>query len=222
MPELLCPSCGAEVPLHSAAMPYAVCSYCQSLLLREGGALQSVGTSAVLPFDVSPIMIGTSGKVDGISFSVVGRVRRGWADGAWNEWLLVCADGTMRWLGEAMGQFMLLIERADLLPMPAIADFARDGALPLGTQITLNEITYTAADIKQAKCLGGEGDLPFPAPPDWVITSVDFRSPQGAFLNVQHDTQGTSVWGGRYVDLAELEPSGLRRFDDWVMPKALR
>ena len=60
MPELLCPSCGAEVPLHSAAMPYAVCSYCQSLLLREGGALQSVGTSAVLPFDVSPIMIGTN------------------------------------------------------------------------------------------------------------------------------------------------------------------
>ena len=128
----------------------------------------------------------------------------------------------MRWLGEAMGQFMLLVERPDLLLLPPMQDFARDGNLPLGTRVTINDITYTAADIKQARCLGGEGDLPFPTPPDWTVTSVDFRSPEGTSLNVQRDTQGTSVWVGRYVDLPDLEPVGLRRFDDWIMPEGLR
>src|SRR3546814_4157139 len=38
-------------------------------------------------------------------------VRWGWTDGSWNEWLLLFADDRHAWLGEAMGQFMLLAER---------------------------------------------------------------------------------------------------------------
>jgi hypothetical protein len=48
--------------------------------------------AASLPFDVSPHQLGTGQVVDGARFTVVGRVRWGWADGAWNEWLLQSPD----------------------------------------------------------------------------------------------------------------------------------
>jgi hypothetical protein len=210
------------VPLRRAALAYAVCPYCQSLLLRGEGDLRAVGKSAVLPFDVSPIVIGTRGKVQHTGFEVVGRVRWGWRDGAWNEWLLVLADGSTRWLGEAMGTFMLLADAPQARHLPAVDAFAGGGAIAPGTELVIDGKHFIAADVKQATCLGGEGELPFATPADWTITSIDFRSPGGACLSVQRDARETSVWIGRYVDLADLAPSGLRRFEDWAMPEAMQ
>jgi predicted RNA-binding Zn-ribbon protein involved in translation (DUF1610 family) len=222
MPDISCPSCGAAVPLRHAAVPYVVCPQCQSLLLRGDDDLRAVGQAAVLPFDVSPIMIGTRGTADGIAFEVVGRVRWGWVDGAWNEWLLALADGSTRWLGEAMGTFMLLADAAKARDLPAIRAFADGGTIAPGTTVTVDGQDFVAADVKTATCLGAEGQLPFAAPKDWAITSIDFRNPAGASLSVQRDSRETSVWIGRYVDLAHLAPKGLRRFDDWAMPHALQ
>ncbi len=218
LPEISCPSCGAAVPLRRAAVPYVVCPQCQSLLLRGDDGLKTVGTAAILPFDVSPIVIGTRGTTEGQAFEVVGRVRWGWTDGAWNEWLLTLADGSTRWLGEAMGTFMLLADA----PLPALRDFADGGAIAPGLRVTVDGQDFVATDVKTATCLGAEGQLPFAAPAHWTITSVDFRNPDGASLSVQRDDRGTSAYCGRYVDLIDLAPTGLRRFDDWAMPKGLQ
>lgn len=222
MPDISCPSCGGAVPLRRVALPYAVCPYCQSLLVRDDGDLRAVGKSAVLPFDVSPIVIGTRGSAEGLAFEVVGRVRWGWTDGAWNEWLLAMGDGTTRWLGEAMGTFMLLAEAPEVCDLPAIKAFADGGAITPGYRVTINGQRFRAADMKQARCLGGEGELPFATPPDWTMTSVDFRNPDGGSLSVQRDAHGTSAWLGRYCELADLKPSGLRRFADWALPEGLQ
>lgn len=222
MPEISCPSCGGAVPLRRAALAYVVCPYCQSLVLRGDGDLRALGKSAVLPFDISPIVIGTRGTIDRIAFEVVGRVRWGWRDGAWNEWLMALADGSTRWLGEAMGTFMALADAPHARHLPLIEAFARGDAITPGATVDIDGRRYVAADVKQATCLGGEGELPFPTPADWTIASVDFREAGGACLSVQRDARETSVWAGRYVDLAELAPSGLRRFDDWTMPEGLQ
>ena len=217
MPELACPSCGAPVPLRSAAMPYAVCGHCHSVLLREGDGLDLIGKSAVLPFDVSPIQLGTTGSIDGVAFEVAGRVRWSWTDGSWNEWLLSCSDGQARWLSEAMGQFMVLAERPDLLADPLLTGFAAGDPIRVGDRLG----DYGAADVKQVECLGGEGDLPFPTPTDWTMTSVDFKSPGGAALSVQRDAKGVSAYAGRYVTLRELAPKNLRPIEGWSLPAGL-
>jgi hypothetical protein len=217
-----CPSCGAEVPLRSAAMPYAVCAYCQSVVMREGDHLREIGKAAVLPFDVSPIQLGTSGEADGCMFQVAGRVRWGWSDGSWNEWLLTCSDGQHRWLGEAMGQFQLLTEQPGAMDDPLLQSFAAGNAIAPGDQATIGDVAYAAADIKQASCLGGEGDLPFPTPADWTMVSVDFKAKAGQSLSVQRDAQGTSAYAGRYVELAELKPKNLRLVEGWTLPDALK
>jgi len=117
-----------------------------------------------------------------------------------------------------MGQFQLLTERADLASDPLIAGFAKGGAIRVGDRLA----GWQASDVKDVTCLGGEGDLPFPTPADWQMTSVDFRSPDGSALSVQRDPQGVSVYAGRYVELADLRPSRLRALDGWTIPEALR
>jgi len=218
MASLDCPACGAEVPLRSAAMPYAVCGHCHSVLLRDDAGLSDIGKSAVLPFDVSPLQLGTSGVADGVRFDVAGRVRWGWEDGSWNEWLLACGDGRVRWLGEAMGQYMLLSESTDLLGEPLLERFAQGDAITVGDTLA----GFTATDVKQVRCLGGEGDLPFPTPTDWTMASVDFRDAAGASLSVQRDAKGVSAYVGRYLGLAEFAPRNLRQIDGWALPVELR
>ena len=222
MPQLNCPTCGAAVPLRSAAMPYAVCAYCQTLILREGEDLRAIGKTAVLPFDVSPIQLGTTIEADGIRFTVVGRVRWGWTDGSWNEWMLQGGDGQTRWLGEAMGSFMVLKELPAVLDAPLAKAFAEGQPIARGATFDAAGRSFRASDIKQAQCLGGEGDLPFPTPTDWTVTSIDFRSQDGAALNLQRDAEGTQAWFGEYSDLAALNPINARVIDGWTMPMAFR
>lgn len=216
-----CPSCGAALPVRSAALPYCTCGYCRSLLLRDGLEVQDVGKVAVLPPDVSPIQLGTSLRVEGLSLTVVGRVRWGWADGSWNEWLLDGGDGTERWLGEAMGAFMLTAARPDLLEQPMIQGFAASGAVAVGTRLVVEGVGLLAIDCKEAQCLGSEGDLPFPTLPGRTMTSIDFRGPNREAVSLQRDERGPSVWLGYYSDLAALAPANLRAIDGWSIPREL-
>lgn len=223
MSALLCPSCGAPVPLRSAAMPYAVCAYCQTVLMREGAGetmgLRHVGKSATLPFDVSPIQLGTRGLVrDDLGFEVVGRVRWGWSHGSWNEWLARCDDGSHRWIGEAMGSFMLLAEDDSLLTLPMLKRFAEGDVPTIGTKLNP---ALVVSDVKEARCIAGEGDLPFPTAPDWTMTSVDFRSASDSALSVQRDANGITAWSGRYLTLGELKPTNLRAIEGWAIPEPL-
>ncbi|MFT4053440.1 MAG: DUF4178 domain-containing protein [Novosphingobium sp.] len=207
--------------MRNAALPYSTCSYCQSLLLREGLEIQDVGKAAVLPPDVSPIQLGTSLQVEGLFLTVVGRVRWGWADGSWNEWLLDGGDGTERWLGEAMGAFMLTAARPDLLEQPPIQTFMASGAIAVGSRITIEGVTLLAIDRKEAECLGSEGDLPFPTLSGRTMTSVDFRGPNREAVSLQHDERGASAWLGYYSDLGSLAPSNLRAINGWNIPQGL-
>lgn len=213
-----CPNCGAAVTFRSAALPSRICDYCQTILVRSGDGVEAVGKAASLPFDVSPIQIGTRGRFDDEGFEVIGRVRWGWTDGSWNEWLLLFDGGSNAWLGEAMGQYMLLRERplADIrTPIPLSV---ADGGVPIGTEIQVDGGILTAADARPATCIAAEGELPFTAPAGWSIYSVDFRSPSGRAASLQREEGGASFYDGRYVTLAELAPQNLRDLEGWPKP----
>jgi hypothetical protein len=189
--------------------------------MRIDGAFKNMGKIAILPFDISPIQIGTSGRVDNLNFEVVGRVRWGWVDGSWNEWMLLMADGTTRWLGEAMGQFMLLAER-DLktLSTPVIKDLRAGRDARIGKEGKIDGATFTVSDVKQATCIGSEGELPFTAPQGWSVYSVDFRSDTGDCASFQRDRMESSFYMGRYVELSDLSPTNLRVIEGWDLPRA--
>lgn len=219
MLKLPCPNCGSEVVFRSPALPVRVCDYCQSTLVRSDEGVREIGKAAALPFDVSPIRIGTRGRFEGQPFEVIGRVRWGWTDGSWNEWLLLFGDGRHAWLGEAMGQFMLLFERETRpLRARAVRSLIAGETVPVGTKAQIDGEVLTVADVRDATCIAAEGELPFAAPNDWTVLSVDFRSASGRCASLQRDEDGAHFYDGRYVTLAELAPSNLRPIEGWRMP----
>lgn len=214
-----CPNCGADVVFRSPALPGRVCDYCKSMLVRSDSGITQVGKAAVLPFDVSPVQIGMRGSFGGKGFEVIGRVRWSWEDGAWNEWLLLFDDNSNAWLSEAMGQFMLLWERPfDSVRTKALRTVAQGGEAVPGSEVQLDGNKLSISDAREVLCVAAEGELPFTAPAGWRIYSVDLRGSEGECANLQRDGVTMSFYEGRYVELAELSPHGLRRIEGWELP----
>jgi hypothetical protein len=181
--------------------------------------VEAVGRAASLPFDVSPVQIGMRGSFEGRGFEVIGRVRWDWTDGSWNEWLLLFDDGSNAWLGEAMGQYMLLRERPlGDINAPAVNALAEGENVPVGSEATVDGETLIVSDAREATCIAAEGELPFAAPTGLNIYSVDLRSTSGRVASLQREGELPSFYDGRYVTLAELAPRGLRAFEGWPMP----
>lgn len=219
MIEANCPNCGAAVRFRSADLPVKVCGYCRSSLVRTGGVLESMGVAAAVPDDVSPLQIGTRGQWDGAPFELIGRVRWRWADGGWNEWLMLFADHSTGWLGEAMGRYMALqaIDHSGM--RTGVVRALRDDTLiTLGMDATIDRVRYSVTDIKQATCVASEGELPFNAPAGLTMKSVDLMAADGHCASAQKEGGSVAVYVGMYVDLAGLRVTNLRTFDDWPMP----
>src|SRR5579884_2268728 len=161
MPSFNCPSCGAELTFRSSVSVSCVCPYCRSLVVRHDTNVEAIGKMADLPADISPFQIGTTGKYKHISFTLVGRVKIGWHDGCWNEWFMFTDEGKKGWLAEAQGSLAISFE-TELPPGKALPPAQ---SLPsLGQILSLHDAFFTVTDLKQAECLGSEGELPFPAP----------------------------------------------------------
>ncbi|WP_067733467.1 DUF4178 domain-containing protein [Novosphingobium naphthalenivorans] len=213
-----CPSCGAALPVRGFGVPYTTCHHCQALILRQGQSVEMVGKVAVVPDDISPVQIGTRFRLGAEDFVAAGRVRWAWSGGSWNEWLLFSAAGRSHWLGEAMGMYMLTAECPDALVDPQVVRFAQGADLAVGQTISSGTTRFAVTDIKRAECLGGEGDLPFPAHSGRTMTNVDLRGPSGEALSLQRDAEGTSAWLGTWHELADLNPSSLRELEGWSLP----
>lgn len=212
-----CPQCGNPLTYTSPALPVKVCERCQSVVVRRGEGLERIGEVAVLPFDVSPVQIGSMGLYDGQGFTIVGRIRWGWSAGSWNEWLALFDDGSKAWLGEAMGDFMLLRE-VDLVTCADVQRATASGMPPLGAGVDIGGVLYTATDIKSAHILASEGELPFRCTTDWTIESADFRSTGRDCASFQRDDDGASLYVGRVVSLADLRMHNLRAIEGWATP----
>ena len=156
-----CPSCGAQVQFRSHASVMAVCEFCRTTVLKDAASVGAQGKLSDVLEDYSPIQVGTSGVVGGRNFNVVGRIQLRYDSGFWNEWFIVFDDGASGWLGDASGQYSLTIEREAEGALPAF-----DEVSP-GRLYTVNGERYTAADKHVAKCIGGQGELPFKVGDGW-------------------------------------------------------
>lgn len=208
--KLGCPACGAEVDFKSRSAVFAVCSYCQSTLIRHDVDLEAIGKMAELPPDMSPFQVGTRGTYEGKRFELLGRLKIAWEDGVWNEWYALFDDGREGWLAEAQGFFMMSFPQAVPSSLPDAA------AVKVGRRITLaSGQKFTVDDIKQATCVGSEGELPFPAPRGRESLSVDLSGPEATFANIEYAEDGRRLYTGKYVEFDDLKLSNLRELDGW-------
>lgn len=216
---LACPQCGSAIEPAMPGLPVVTCPSCVAMVLIDGGRIEHVGDSGRMPFDVSPLQIGTTLMVDGARGEIVGRERWAWDRGSWNEWLLQLPGADHRWVAEEAGYYMVMAAiqpRADV--GRRMAELGRLGRAALGTSVTVDKVSYTVADVKTVFCVASEGHLPHIVPTALQRQSVDLRSRSGAVLTWQKDRVDSGWWLGAYHTLEQLSPQGLRRFEGWPVP----
>ncbi|MDR0480975.1 MAG: DUF4178 domain-containing protein, partial [Gallionellaceae bacterium] len=163
-----CPQCGAPVEFRSAAAVMAVCASCRSTLLKRGADVERIGEMAAVLDDASPIQLNTAGRYDKRAFTVLGRIQLSYDAGSWSEWYVVFDDGAFGWLSDASGQYAITV----LLTDTHNAWPAFDKIKP-GLRIELGGNIYLASDVRSARCIGGEGELPFRVDAGWETRAAD-------------------------------------------------
>jgi hypothetical protein len=211
--EVSCPGCGAAVKFVSAASLLAVCSYCRATLLRRDLDVERIGTMAQLVADGTLLQLGAEGVYRSTHFAVVGRVQVRYDEGGWNEWYLVFDDGRAGWLGEAAGEYTISFET------PLVGHAPAWEALRPGATLTLSGVTYEIADVRRARVVGGEGELPFRVEGEYETAAADLRTHDARFATLDYSDAdaGTPprVYVGEVVELATLGLRGLRELDGW-------
>ena len=207
-----CPNCGAAVPFPSAIVVFAVCGFCRSNVVRRDAdaVLEHLGQQAQLPPDLSPIRIGTCGVYTCHRFNVTGRIRVGYDQGSWNEWLIDFGEDRWGWIAEAQGFYAASFEIA------APPDLPEASALTLGAILRIGEVDYSVRDIKSTQILGSEGALPMVAVPGRTAVSIDLGAPNRQFANVEFSADGVRVFIGHSLTFAELEFTDLRLLPGWT------
>jgi hypothetical protein len=216
-PVTFCPECGAPAPFRGTAVTL-VCEYCSSTIVRTGVDLRLVGKVSAILDNGSPILLGSRGRHSGTGFEVAGRLQVTYGRGAWNEWFLAFADGTIGWLADALGQYAIVRPR----------DGSRFGQLPwhralaVGARLTLDGIDLTVTDTRVAAYRGAEGQLPFAAEPGLSFFSADLRGPKGEVVSLDYGNYGDHgqpvPYFGVEVSLAGIGLHPLRRFAGWPPP----
>ena len=214
-----CPNCGALIGTGVPGLPVVTCGFCNSLLSKAGDQLSKVGEAGRVPFDVSPIQIGTRLTVGGARGEIVGRERWAYDGGFWNEWLLQFPNGDTFWVAEETGKYMVMKEiepsAEDIANIEGLQRKANGG---MGQRVWIDGTPHFVSDIKRVRCVAVEGSLPHIIPAQQGRFSIDLRTKKGNVVTYQKDRDGHSLWRGAYYRLQDLEPSGLRRFEHWSAP----
>jgi hypothetical protein len=179
------------------------------MVVRHDLNVEAIGQMAALPPDLSPLQLGTRGEFAGNAFSLLGRVRLAYDEGSWTEWFALFGDGRHGWVAETQGFFIVSFA----LETPA--DFPGESELKPGQQLEMAGEVYRVTDRKETVCLGGEGELPFSAPPGRKGLGIDLMGKGGLFAGVEFSDEGRRLFAGRYVQFDELNFTNLRAVPGW-------
>ncbi|MGE4241585.1 DUF4178 domain-containing protein [Ramlibacter sp.] len=199
-----CPGCGAPVEFRGAQSAYAVCSYCQSTVVRQGDTLSRIGKMAELFEDHSPLQLQARGSIDSRAFTLVGRLQYKSGSGNWTEWVALFDDGSTALLAEDNGAYVFARQGSVRRALPEASQF-RIGATTAvegkSFQVTLNEET---------SLVSAQGELPRLPPLNQSFPMVELRSADAEVLSIDFGAQPPQVTRGRAVTLDELRMSGLK------------
>ena len=199
-----CPSCGAPLAFRSHASVMAVCEFCRATVVKDADAVRDLGKMSEVLEDYSPIQIGTAGNAGGRAFTVIGRIQLRYAGGIWNEWYLLFDDGGNGWLGDSSSRYVVTVERPLGAPWPAFE------TIRPGREVALEQGRFIAAEKRVARCIGGQGELPFRVGEGWEARVADLRQGR-AFVTLDYSDGAQPVlYGGSAVTLEQMQCQLLR------------
>lgn len=204
MQKVSCPSCGAPVEFKSHASVMAVCGYCKTTVLKDADKVKDMGRMSDVLEDYSPIQIGTSGQYAGNQFTVIGRIQLRYPAGMWNEWYVMLNDGRSAWLSDASGMYTYTLEKRGATNLPRFEE------VRVGAAYDILGVPCTAADVRSAECIGGQGELPFKVGQGWQAKLADLRHGRHFVTLDYSDAPQPTVYVGESVTLEQMKCQFLR------------
>ena len=204
-----CPNCSAPIQFRWSSAVQTVCDSCRSVVVRHDVDLETIGEVSDLPLDSSPIQLGTEGRFDNRSFTVIGRIVYEHDDGGWNEWHLAFADGSSGWLSDAQAEYAVSALVPAPLPLPA-AD-----ALAVGFRYMWQGQQLQVTTLTRARYAGVDGELPFEFWGKDEILFADLRCHDSTFATFDYSDSPPLLFVGRFVDYDDLSLRHVRTFDGW-------
>ena len=191
----------------------AVCEFCRAAVLKDADQVKDIGKISSVLEDFSPIQMGAAGMFGGRAFTVVGRIQVRYDQGMWNEWYLLFDDSTTAWLGDSSGLFVITSPRPVSGPLPGFTEITPGALYKIGDE------TFTAAEKREAECIGGQGELPFRVGDGWRIRVADMRH-GASFITLDYtDGEIPVLYNGKSVTLLDLKFQ-LLRDDDQIKASA--
>jgi hypothetical protein len=193
----------------------AVCEFCHATVVKDLDAVRDLGKMSEVLEDYSPIQIGTSGSAGGRAWTAIGRIQLRYASGIWNEWFLLFDDGSNGWLGDSSGRYVITTERQLEGAYPAFE------SIQAGRELDLEGVRWIAAEKRVARCIGGQGELPFRVGEGWEARVADLRQGR-AFVTLDYsDGDKPVLYAGSAVTLEQMRCQ-LLRDDDAIKASAGR
>ncbi|TWO70936.1 DUF4178 domain-containing protein [Caenimonas sedimenti] len=199
-----CPGCGAPVAFRSAQSTHAVCSFCQSTVVRDGDTLSRIGKMAELFDDHSPLQLMAQGRFQGKAFTLVGRLQYRSGSGNWAEWIALFDDGSQALLAEDNGAYVMA------LPARLERELPQAQQLRLGATTAVGGKAYSVALNEEVALVSAQGELPKLPPLGKTFPMVELRSADNEVLSIDYGAEPPALSKGRPVELEELKLSGLR------------
>lgn len=207
-PVASCPNCGALVRFRWSSAVQTTCEYCRSILVRRDVDLQRVGVVADLPPDPSPIQLGTEGVYRNRAFVVIGRILYEYELGGWNEWHMVCQDGTSGWLSDAQAEYAVSF----LCPHQGLPSALE---IRVGQKLRLGGVLCEVTSLTRARYRGVQGELPFEYWDKSEALFADLRTPDARFATIDYTEDPPRLFLGEAVGFDDLHLKNLRQFEGW-------
>ena len=152
---LTCESCGASLEIENQFVRAVTCRFCGSSYIVQGDAsLDMTGKTVSLANYPSRLSIGSTGKIKGQTFRVLGRVRYTYGEGFWDEWLVTMSDDKPPvWLEEDEGYWTIYRKGRLKSAVPAYDEVS------VGQTADINGKPLFVTEKRRANLMGTEGQF---------------------------------------------------------------
>lgn len=184
--QFQCPSCGAANKVTNPGVLMRVCDYCKTAIYWDRESALRVGKKSVDLPRSSRFKVGARGKIRGEYFTILGRLSYEHEKGIWNEWFVEMENGEIKWLTEDEGELFLESPVELTAPVPPFSE------LKPGMHIPINDRIGVVEELGEARCVGGEGQIPFQVEIGETYPYADGAAPDGSFsFGLEYDPTGT-------------------------------